>query len=235
MKLRMSEAAALWARRSQIDLSALPTAEVLDHSGWRIADHGVSRERIVDWERRFGFDLPDALKLWLEISDGLDCAGPCIHPLRAIGPMVPFARTPGLVVQPESWFELGNPFSDSETICVDLAYRHPDGDFPIFVSGDDERGLPPKIIADGFAAWLLRSFREGGRPFWSRPEFHSLRDPWLEHRRLVPVPSLPMSLHALLEDVRPLMRPNADDRQIASRFGISLNDVEALFRHLQHA
>ena len=50
--------------------------------------------------------------------------------------MVPFARVPDLVVQPESWFELGNP--NVETVCIDLAYRWPGGDCPIFTSGDDQ-------------------------------------------------------------------------------------------------
>ena len=51
-----------------------------------------------------------------------------IHPLSAIGPMVPFARMPGLVIQPESWFELGNP--NVETVCIDLGYRWPGGGHP---------------------------------------------------------------------------------------------------------
>jgi hypothetical protein len=31
------------------------------------------------------------------------------------------------------------------------------------------------------------------------------------------------------------MRPDADERAIASSLGISRGDVEAIFRHLQHA
>ena len=87
--------------------------------------------------------------------------GPMIHPLSAIGPMVPFARVPELLVQPESWFELGNP--NVETVCIDLAYRWPKGDCPIFTSGDDRARSRPRVIATSFEEWFLRVLHHGGR------------------------------------------------------------------------
>ena len=53
--------------------------------------------------------LPHGLQAWLRLSNGLFGGGPFIHPITAIGPMIPFARVPEMIVQPESWFELGNP------------------------------------------------------------------------------------------------------------------------------
>jgi hypothetical protein len=167
------------------------------------------------------------------VSDGFYGGGPLVHPLTAIGPMIPFARIPGLVVQPESWFELGNP--RSETICVDLAYRWPGGDCPIFTSGDDDRVSPPRIIAPSFESWFLRLLHDGGRESWLDPNFASLGDPWLEHRRRVPAPPLADHLRPLAPRVLPLMRPGADDRSIAASLGISRGEVEAIFRHLQHS
>lgn len=156
-----------------------------------------------------------------------------IHPLGAIGPMVPFAQVPGLVIQPESWFELGNP--ENETICVDLAYTWPGGDCPIFTSGDDQRGTAPRLIAPGFSAWFQRLLQEGGRAYWFDAGFLSLGDPWVEHRHRAPAPPLPDRLRPLTGRVRPLMNAGADDRDIADRLGISRWDVETLFRYLQHA
>ena len=75
--------------------------------------------------------------------------------------MVPFARVPDLLIQPESWFELGNP--GPETVCIDLGYRWPGGGLPVFTSGDDLRASPPRLIATGFAEWFLRLLEGGGR------------------------------------------------------------------------
>ncbi len=191
--------------------------------------------RLANWQRRHGFRLPPGLACWLSLSDGLyrDALTPLIHPLMAIGPMIPFARMPGLVVQPESWFELGNP--GEETVCIDLAYCWPGGGCPIFTSGDDERSTRPRLIATSFESWLLRLLREGGRSYWLDPGFKGLGDPWDEHRHRTPVPPLPARLKPLASRVRPLMRPGVDDRSIAHSLGISRADVESLFRHLQHA
>ncbi|WP_406700607.1 SMI1/KNR4 family protein [Singulisphaera sp. Ch08] len=193
---------------------------------------GADPQQIKAWEQRHGYLLPDGLRAWLLLSNGFYLDGPLIHPLSAIGPMVPFARVPDLVVQPESWFELGNP--NVETVCIDLAYRWPGGDFPIFTSGDDQTHSRPRMIASGFNSWFLEVLKQGGREFWFDPGFSSLGDPWVEHRRHTPAPPLPDRLRPLAARVLPLMRPGADDRSIANSLGISRGDVEVLFRHLQH-
>lgn len=186
------------------------------------------------WERRHGFALPSALRAWLSFSNGLyQQDGPVIHPLRAIGPMVPFARVPGLLVQPEGWFELGNP--GRETVCVDLSYRWPGGDCPVFTSGDDQRRSRPQIIATRFDEWLGRLFAEGGREYWFDEEFEALGDPWAAHRRFAPVPELPDWLRPLADRVGGLLGPAADERLIAATLGITTFEVEALLRYLQHA
>ncbi|MDR3639189.1 MAG: SMI1/KNR4 family protein [Isosphaeraceae bacterium] len=197
---------------------------------------GVDPRQIDSWERRHGFALPAGLRAWLVLSNGFyRNDAPLIHPLSAIGPMVPFAHVPDLVVQPESWFELGNP--NVETVCIDLAYRWPgpDGGNPIFTSGDDQAQSPPRLIATSFDAWFLELLRRGGREYWFDPDFTALGDPWTEHRRHTPAPPLPDRLRPLAPQVRPLMRPGADDLSIATTLGITRGDVEALFRHLQHS
>ena len=87
------------------------------------AGPGADPRAIADWEERHGYRLPAGLRAWLMLSNGLFGAGPLIHPISAIGPMIPFARVPDMIVQPESWFELGNP--NLQTVCIDLAYRLP--------------------------------------------------------------------------------------------------------------
>jgi hypothetical protein len=193
---------------------------------------GADPRRVRGWEQRFGFSLASGLRAWLLISDGLYKDGPLVHPLTAIGPMIPFARIPDLLVQPESWFELGNP--GSETICIDLGYRWPGGDRPIFCSGDDARGSPPRVIASSFEDWFIRLLEEGGREYWLDPDFAVLGDAWTEHRRRTPAPVLPEPLRPLADRVRPLVGVGADDRSIALELGISRGDVEVILRHLQH-
>jgi len=187
------------------------------------------------WERRHGLGLPRGLRAWLALSDGFYPSGrPAIHPVEAIGPMVPFARVPGLVIQPESWFEFGNP-EDGETLCLDLAYRWPGGDCPVFASGDDRDGRPARILAPSFEAWFERFVAEGGRPFWLDRAFPTLGDPWVEHRRRTPRPPLPGRLRRLAHRVA--QRPLEDwtERAIAAACGVSRQDAELLLRHLQHA
>lgn len=224
-----------WVASVGIDPALAPTSAALESRFGQGADPtrpGAEAPEIEAWERRHGFLLPEALRAWLLLSNGFYLDGPWIHPLSGIGPMVPFARVPNLLVQPESWFELGNP--NVETVCIDLAYRWPGGDCPIFTSGDDQSQSPPRIIASGFATWFLNLLREGGREYWFDPGFASLGDPWAEHRRNTPPPPLPDRLRPLAAHVLPLIRPGADDRAIASTLGISRGDVEAIFRHLQH-
>ncbi|MBX6311703.1 MAG: SMI1/KNR4 family protein [Isosphaeraceae bacterium] len=226
-----------WAEAVGIAAGALPPRdqlrEVFEEEDARgPCRPGADPQQVAAWEHRHGFRLPRGLRAWLLLSDGLYRGGPLIHPLMAIGPMIPFAQVPDLIVQPESWFELGNP--GAETVCMDLAYTWPGGDCPIFASGDDTQGRPSRIIAPSFEAWLVRLLQEGGREYWLDPGFVALGDPWAEHRRWAPAPPLPDRLRPLAPRVRPLMRPGADDRLIASTLGISRSDVEVLFRHLQH-
>lgn len=224
-----------WVASVGIDPKLVPASLKLEsHFGHAPAPYrpGTELHQIQAWEQRHGYQLPEGLRAWLLLSNGFYLDGPLIHPLSAIGPMVPFARMPDLVVQPESWFELGNP--NVETVCIDLAYRWPGGDFPIFTSGDDQTQSPPRLIATSFNSWFLEVLRQGGREFWFDPGFRPLGDPWVEHRRHTPAPPLPERLRPLAAHVLPLMRPGADDRSIANSLGISRGDVEVLFRHLQH-
>lgn len=227
------------------EVAGIDTADLMDHRdsltrlvampGEAALREPVAASRIATWERLHGFNLPVALVAWLRLSDGfyLTEDGPLVHPLSAIGPMIPFAHVPGLFVQPESWFELGNP--GAETVCVDLAYTWSGGGSPVFASGDDGRGTRPRIIAPNFESFFLRVLIGGGRPYWFDPTFAPLGDPWDEHRRHAPVPSLPDYLQPLADAALPLMRRGADDRSVADRLGISRSEVELLYRHLQHA
>lgn len=193
----------------------------------------ASPAAIQAWEERHGFALPRGLRVWLGLSNGFYAPGPLIHPLEAIGPMVPFARVPELVIQPESWFELGNP--NVETVCVDLGYRRPAGGHSIFTSGDDQTGSLPRVIASDFDDWFLGLLRNGGREYWFDRGFEGLGHPWDAHLAHAPAPPLPARLRPFLRRTVSLMIPGADDRSIASTLGLSRADVEALFRHIQHA
>ncbi|HEV3166239.1 MAG TPA: SMI1/KNR4 family protein [Isosphaeraceae bacterium] len=236
MVSRLSDVVGRWSDALGLDPSLRPGAVALEalESSWRTAcREGAEPRQLAAWEARHGFLLPRGLRAWLALSDGFFLGDPLVHPLSGIGPMIPFAQVPDLLVQPESWFELGNP--PTEPICIDLAYTWPDGGCPIFTSGDDERQSQPRVIAPSFEAWFLRLLDEGGREYWLDPGFVTLGNPWVEHRRRTPAPPLPPRLRRLAPRVRPLMLPGADDRSIASDLGISRGDLEAIFRHLQHA
>ena len=224
-----------WAAMAGINPQVLPVESALRDRFAEVPDpttYGVDPRHIDDWERRHDYALPRSLRAWLTCSNGFHIEHPLIHPLSAIGPMIPFAKVPDLLVQPESWFELGNP--NVETICIDLGYHWPGGGNPIFTSGDDESGSPPRIIASSFESWFLELLRQGGREYWFDPGFEDLGHPWRAHRRFVPAPGLPERLRPLAERMLPLIRPSADERAIATDLGISLSEVEQIFRYLQH-
>ncbi len=225
-----------WSEAAGVPLSARPTPAQLDRN---FAGCGetcrppVDPARLRSWERRFGFALPESLKAWFRLSDGFYAGGgPLVHPLSALGPMVPFAQIPGLAMQPESWFELGNP--NRETVCIDLGYRWPGGDFPLFTSGDDERQTQPLLIAPGFTTWFLQVLHHGGFEFWLTPTFTPLGDPWSEHRRSVPSPPLSDALRPFGARVRSLLGRGVDDGSIARELSLSRTEVEAIVRHIQH-
>lgn len=235
MHPRLGDRVAKWVSVMGISPRRAPSASAIEARFGHVSDPcrpGTTPREIAAWERRHGYKLPEGLRVWLSLSNGLYVDGPLIHPLSAIGPMVPFASVPELVVQPESWFELGNP--NVETVCVDLGYRWPRGGHSIFTSGDDVTQSPPRVIACSFESWFLEILRHGGREYWFDPGFQALGDPWEAHRAHAPVPPLPARLRSLAPLALPLMRPGVDDRSVASELGITRGDVETLFRHLQH-
>jgi hypothetical protein len=232
----LADLVGIWMSRMGIDPRRAPDRYALE-TGFPEALEpcrpGASPEQVAAWEARHGYRFPRGLRTWLQLSNGLYRSGPLIHPISAIGPMIPFARVPDMIVQPESWFELGNP--NLQTVCIDLAYHLPGGGHPIFTSGDDALGSPPRIIAQGFDEWFLELLRARGREYWFDPGFEGFGAPWSSHRRHAPRPGLPEALRRVADRVPPLVRAGSDEREIADRLGLGRNDVELILRHLQHA
>jgi SMI1/KNR4 family protein SUKH-1 len=232
---QLRELVTCWMAWGGIDEGLAPSPELMEAGFGGAADPcrpGADPRLIAGWEHRHGFRLPSGLRAWLMLSNGLYLQGPLIHPISAIGPMIVFSQMHDLLVQPESWFELGNP--NVETICIDLAYRWPGGGNPVFSSGDEHTQSIPRIIARSFEEWFLALLRHGGREFWLDPDFVSLGDPWQAHRRYTPQPELPENLRPHAELVVPLIRARADEREIARVLGLTRGDLEILFRHVQH-
>ena len=235
MATPFGEQVRIWMARVGIDSALAPDPLALE-AGFPTSQAATrpaeSPQAISSWEDRHGYNLPLGLRTWLMISNGLYRTGPLIHPLSAIGPMIPFARMPGMIVQPESWFELGNP--NLQTICIDLAYRLPGAGNPIFTSGDDSRNSPPRIIARSFEEWFLQLLRNGGREYWFDADFEDYGSPWPSHLRHAARPLLCDRLQPFAEPAWPLLVAGTDEREIADRLGLNRPDVELILRHLQH-
>jgi hypothetical protein len=235
MSSQLRELVKCWMAWGGINLELAPSPEALERAFGGAAQPcrpGADPRMIAAWEHRHGYRLPWGLRAWLMLSNGLYLQGPLIHPISAIGPMVVFSRIHDLMVQPESWFELGNP--NVETVCIDLAYRWPGGGHPVFTSGDAESHTSPRIISRSFEEWFLALLRAGGREYWLDPEFVDLGDPWKAHRRYTPQPALPDRLRPLIDRILPLLQARTEEREIARILGLCHADVELLFRHLQH-
>jgi hypothetical protein len=235
MAILLGELVRSWMAWEGIDARLAPDPAVLEAGFPNSSDAcrpEADSQSITAWEERHGYRLPTGLRAWLMLSNGLYRSGPLIHPLSAIGPMIPFARIPGMIVQPESWFELGNP--NLQTICIDLGYRLPAAGNPIFTSGDDTLSSPPRIIARSFEEWFLELLRQGGREYWFDPGFEDYGAPWPSHRHHAVGPSLSDRLRPYAESVWPLLLAGADERDIAESLGLTRPDVELILRHLQH-
>jgi hypothetical protein len=232
----LGELVKCWIAWGGIDAALAPDPVALASAfrgGFECCRPGAAPQMITAWEDRHGYRLPHGLKAWLRLSNGLFGSGPFIHPIAAIGPMIPFAGVPEMMVQPDSWFELGNP--GLQTICIDLGYRLPGGSYPIFTSGDDSAPSCPRLIARSFEEWFLALLRQGGREYWFDPGFRDLGDPWESHRRHVIYPALSGRLQPFAERAARLVHTGADERKIASTLGLSHSEVESILRYLQHA
>jgi hypothetical protein len=235
MASQLRELVQCWMAWGGIDVSLAPDLDAIEAGFGQVSEPcrpPADPRAISAWEHRHGYRLPAGLRAWLMLSNGLYREGPIIHPISAIGPMIVFSPINDLMVQPESWFELGNP--NVETVCIDLAYRWPGGGHPVFTSGDESSGSRPTIIARSFEEWLLELLRQGGREYWFDASFIGLGDPWQAHRRYTPQPELPERLRPFAERILPLMRARVEEREIANTLGLSHGDVELVFRHLQH-
>ncbi|QEH32820.1 hypothetical protein OJF2_13040 [Aquisphaera giovannonii] len=235
MTSQLRELVLCWMAWGGIDEGLAPGAEALEAGFGGVESPtrpGAEPRAIAAWEHRHGYRLPSGLRAWLMLSNGLYRGGPLLHPISAIGPMVVFSRMEDLLVQPESWFEIGNP--NVETVCIDLAYRWPGGGFPIFTSGDPASGSPPRVVARSFEEWFLELLRRGGREYWLDADFAGLGDPWQSHRRFTPPPELPARLAPFAGRAASFVLARADEREAAESLGLSPDDVEILFRHLQH-
>src|SRR4051794_16534085 len=105
MRIQLNDLVGRWVAAIGTDPRQTPAAATLASTFGAGPDPcraGADPRAVESWERRYGFLLPRALREWLLLSDGFYRRGaPLIHPLAAIGPMVPFARVPDLLVQPE--------------------------------------------------------------------------------------------------------------------------------------
>ena len=155
-----------------------PTAAALEAGFPRAPEScrpGADPRAIDAWEERHGYRLARrAAGLADALERSVPLAARLIHPISAIGPMIPFARVPDLIVQPESWFELGNP-NVADRLHRPGAIVCPGGGFPIFTSGDDAAASPPADHRAQLRGLVSRAAAAGGPRILVRPRF---RRPW---------------------------------------------------------
>jgi hypothetical protein len=137
------------------------------------------------WETSHGHFLPDSLKAWLMLSNGLVIDGfQWIHPLRSIGPTVRFSPSSRLLLQPSSWYEFGNPHEMPVNLDI-LQHKH---DAPVFIVGDESHNDPPRILAKNFKDWFQTAIESNFSRFWQDTETYNLGDPvQLHYLRRQPV------------------------------------------------
>ena len=95
MGSQLNDRVGRWVASIGIDPARVPAPAELDALFAGLPDPcrpPADPAEIAAWERRHGFALPEGLRVWLALSNGFYAKGPLIHPITAIGPMVPFAR-----------------------------------------------------------------------------------------------------------------------------------------------
>lgn len=133
---------------------------------------------IKHWEQAHALPLPEPLKAWLRLSNGLVVDDfQWVHPLRCIGPTIRFSPSSRLLLQPSTWYEFGNPHE----MPVNLDILPHALDAHIFIVGDESHNDPPRIIARSFAHWFRTAILTNFNHFWHDQQEYNLGDPVREH------------------------------------------------------
>lgn len=195
----------------------------------------ASQNAIEAWEKAHCFQLPESLKHWLRLSNGLYVNDShWIHPLRSIGPTVRFTSSERLLQQPVSWYEFGNP--NDWPVNFDLITVNHDlkSDALIFVTSDETGRAHPRIIAESFKSWFLRLMENAFSHHFSGIFHENLGDPISEHYRNIKPPKLQSELCLNCKSIGELLLSGKDERQVMKQFNLNRDELEQVVNAFQY-
>lgn len=194
----------------------------------------LGQAQLARWESTHGFRLPFGLKCWLAIADGLVVNGVrWIHPIRCVGPTVRFGPGGGLLQQPASWYEFGNP--NDSPVNMDLIFTadRDEEPAPIFVStAEPEEAY--RVVARHFAEWFENVIAAGFQPYWTTAAPAEWVDPVALHYGRVSPPKLSPKLCRICKQVGDQLSDGADERVLMARHGLSRGELESLISAYQY-
>jgi hypothetical protein len=195
----------------------------------------VSQTAIEAWEEAHCFQLPESLKHWLRLSNGLYVNhSHWIHPLRSIGPTVRFTSSERLLQQPLSWYEFGNPNDWPVNIDLITVNHDQNSDASIFVTSDETGPAQPRIIAKSFKDWFLKLMDNTFCHEFSSVFHENLGDPISEHYRNIKPPKLQPELCMKCKSVGELLLGGKDERQVMKLFNLNRDELEQVINAFQY-
>ncbi len=195
----------------------------------------ASIDDISQWEERHRHHLPIALKAFLKLSNGLKINGTqWIHPLKSIGPAIRFHTSTRIFHQPVSWYEFGNPADIPANIDLLSTKIDTDSPDPVFILGDGERELKPRVIASGFRAWFYLAMEAAFEIEFLNHESRNLGDPIEAHYRLKKPPKLSPRHCKICSSVGEKLSSGLNERQIMREFQLNREDLEQILDAFQY-
>jgi hypothetical protein len=187
------------------------------------------------WEANHSHMLPQSLKKLLKITNGIKIDNTqWIHPLRSIGPAIRFYSSSRIFHQPVSWYEFGNPADipaniDLLAISVDSHCTS-----PVFIFGESDFNLPPRVIAKGFTDWFLQAIESGFDIQSLNDHDKHLGDPIQAHYSLKTPPKLSPRHCSICSRVGEKLMNGLTERQIMKEFDLSRDDLETIIDAFQY-
>ena len=190
---------------------------------------------IETWETNHCHRLPVSLKKLLKITNGIKINGTqWVHPLRSIGPAVRFYSSSRIFHQPISWYEFGNPADIPANIDL-LVYEDENNcNSPVFIFGESDFNLPPRVIANGFTQWFLQSIESCFEIEMLNGQAKNLGDPIQTHYSLKTPPKLSPQHCQLCSRVGEKLTNGHSERQIMNEFKLSRDDLETIIDAFQY-
>lgn len=195
----------------------------------------ASTEEISNWEKQHGYLLPEHLRLWLQLSNGLTINGSrWIHPLRSIGPTVRFDASSRILHQPDSWYEFGNPNDWPVNFNLLFSTDQRAANPVVFIANDRNTETGLRIIAQNFRDWFICVMENLFKPSDSGIFPDNLGDAFEHHYRNIHPPKLSPELCKICQEIGEKLAAGSSERSLMKEYQLDRHQLEQVVDAFQY-